>query len=131
MKLKLVYSHENVKKPILAKIVLKTNLLINIIEAKVTANMGEMIIDIPSEGEQLREVIDYLRSEGVTVKEVVRTIEIDHDRCIACGACVSSCPADAIKQNEDWSVRFIEENCIGCRICVYACPVRVIQALGD
>ncbi|MEM1524766.1 MAG: 4Fe-4S binding protein [Nitrososphaerales archaeon] len=129
MKLKLIYSHENVKRPILAEIILKTNLLINIIEAQVTANIGEMIIDIPSEGERLKEVINYLRSKGVIVKEVIKTIEIDYEKCIGCGACVSSCPANAIKQNSNWNIEFIEEKCIGCKICVYACPIKVIKAV--
>jgi hypothetical protein len=40
MKVKLRYSHEAASKPILAEIILKTGLLINIIEAKLTPKEG-------------------------------------------------------------------------------------------
>ena len=127
MKLKLIYSRENVQKSILSDIILKTNVPINILKAEVTPNTGEMLIDVLAAGEKLTEVLSLFQKEGVTVKEITRTLEIDHERCISCGACVSPCPVQAISQDENWDVVFDEEKCIGCRICVYACPMGVIQ----
>jgi len=127
MKLKLIYSPETVQKAILSKIILDTKVPINILKAEVKPNTGEMLIDVLALGEKLKEVLSLFQKAGVTVKEIYRTLEIDHERCISCGACVSPCPVKAISQDENWDIVFDEEKCIGCRICVHACPMRVIQ----
>jgi NAD-dependent dihydropyrimidine dehydrogenase PreA subunit len=129
MKLKLIYSRENLGKPILSEVISKTNLPINILEAKITLNTGEMLIDVPAAGEKLKEVSNLFRKAGLIVKEITRTIEIDYERCISCGACVSPCPVKAITQDMNWDLVFYEEKCIGCGICVNACPVRAIRML--
>ncbi|MEM3437993.1 MAG: 4Fe-4S binding protein [Nitrososphaerales archaeon] len=129
MKLKLIYSRENLRKPILSEVITKTNLLINILEAKITLDTGEMLIDVPAKGEKLKEVLHLFQKAGLIVKEITRIIEIDRERCISCGACVSPCPVKAITQDSNWDINFYEENCIGCGICVDACPVRAIRML--
>ena len=127
MKLKLTYTHENVRKPILAEAIAKTGVLINILEAKVTPTTGEMMIEVPAAEAKAEEIIDFLCKAGLTVKQIAKFLEFDRDRCISCGACVSTCPVEAIKQDKDWQVHLDEAKCIGCRICVYACPMRVIE----
>lgn len=129
MKLKLIYSRENLGKPILSEVIIRSNLPINILEAKITLNTGEMLIDVPAEGEKLKEVSNLFQKAGLIVKEITQTIEIDRERCISCGACVSPCPVRAIIQDSNWDVNFYEEKCIGCGICVDACPVRAIRML--
>lgn len=43
------------------------------------------------------------------------------DSCIACGACVSECPTDAISEG---SVYVIDaDKCIDCGACANVCPV--------
>lgn len=129
MKLKLIYSRENLGKPVLSDVISKTNLLINILEAKITLNTGEMLIDVPAVGEKLKEVSNLFQKAGLIVKEITRTIEIDREKCISCGACVSPCPVRAITQDFNWDVDFDEQKCVGCGICVDACPVRAIRML--
>ena len=129
MKLRLTYAHEHVRRPILAQLISKTGVLPNILEAKVTASAGEIVVDIPVEGGKLQEVISFLRAAGVTVTQLTQTIEIDRERCIACGACVSPCPVEAITLNDVFEIEFDDEKCIGCGNCVHACPVRVIKML--
>jgi len=129
MKLKLIYTHENADAPILSRIVLKTGIPINIIEAKVTPRAGEMVIDVLGSGEDLKEAVRLFQEAGVVVREITSTIEIDLARCVSCGACVSPCPVHAMRQKPNWEIEFDDKKCVGCGICVDACPIRVIRTI--
>jgi len=128
MKLRLLYTRSNVSNPVISNIVLKTGVPINILEAKVSLNGGEMVVEIPATGKKLDEVRELFEKAGVSAKEIKSVIEIDYERCISCGACVSPCPVQAIKQNPEWDVELDEGRCIRCLICVNACPVRAITS---
>ena len=127
LKLKLQYSHETVNKPVLAELIAKTGLLVNILEAKVTTSQGEMVIDLPTQGNRVKEVVDYLRDSGVEVIELYSLIELDRSKCFSCGACISPCPTKALKFNDRFEVVVNETRCIGCRICAKACPIGAIK----
>jgi ferredoxin len=47
------------------------------------------------------------------------------DECIACGACQSECPVDAISEGDIYSID--PDTCIDCGACVSACPVGAIE----
>lgn len=126
MRVKLIYSHDVVDKPILANIVLKTGVPINILEAKVNAQRGELIVSILATGDKLKEVLNSFREAGVQIQEFAETLRIDWERCTACGACISPCPTGALIFREDWTLKFDEEKCIACKICITACPFKVI-----
>jgi len=128
MKLRLLYTRSNVSSPVISNIVLKTGVPINILEAKVSLNGGEMVVEVPATGKKLDEVRELFEKAGVSAKEIKSVIEIDYERCISCGACVSPCPVQAIKQNPEWDVELDEGRCIRCLICVNACPVRAITS---
>jgi L-aspartate semialdehyde sulfurtransferase ferredoxin len=126
LKLKLIYDYKNSSKPILSEIILKAKVPINILEAKLGPASGEMVVDVPTSGEQLSSVIELFKETGVCVKELTQFIEIDQTKCTSCGACVSPCPVQAITQRPDWDVEYNDAKCIRCKICVSACPVRAI-----
>jgi NAD-dependent dihydropyrimidine dehydrogenase PreA subunit len=127
MKLKLTYTLENVNTPVLSNTVLKTGVLVNILDANVTLGAGEMIVDVPAEGAKLESVIASLQEQGVTTKRIVAVVEIDREKCTSCGACVSPCPVQAITQEPNWDVHIDLDRCIRCLLCVKACPVRAIS----
>ena len=127
MKLKLTYTSGNVNALALSNTVLKTGVPINILDAKVSQASGEMIVDVPVTGSQLEAVIASLQEQGVVVRRLVALVEIDREKCVSCGACVSPCPVQAIVQNADWDVSVDLDKCIRCLICVNACPVRAIS----
>jgi len=128
VKLRLFYTRDNVNNPILSNVVLKTRVPISILEASVSLDGGEMIVDVPATGKTLDEVREVFQKSGVLAKEVKSVIEIDYERCILCGACISSCPVQAMKQNPQWEVELNEERCIRCLICVNACPVKAVRS---
>jgi formate hydrogenlyase subunit 6/NADH:ubiquinone oxidoreductase subunit I len=129
MRLRLLYRRDNVGHPVLSDIVLKTKIPINILEAKVSLNGGELVVDVPATENQLNKVRELFQEAGVSTSEIKSAIEIDYEKCVSCGACVSPCPVQAITQDSDWNVKVDEERCISCRICVDACPVKAIRSL--
>lgn len=47
-----------------------------------------------------------------------------NEECIACGACVETCPVDAIVEAGD--IFTINSDCTECQACVDSCPVGAI-----
>lgn len=50
---------------------------------------------------------------------------VDRTSCMHCGACVGSCPENALTLEEIWVE--VGEGCTGCAICYRACPVGAIS----
>ena len=126
MKLRLTYSTDVVERPILAEITLRTGVMMNILEAKVDAQKGELIVSVPVSGGQLEEIVQMFREAGVRATILTKALQIDADRCTSCGACVSPCPTAALSFKPDWTIDFDDEKCVACKVCVNACPVRAI-----
>ncbi|WP_409200947.1 4Fe-4S binding protein [Methanobrevibacter sp. DSM 116169] len=57
-------------------------------------------------------------------------IKVNDDLCIGCGACLETCPVDALKL-ELPSNLIINEDCIHCGRCVATCPVDAIELYDD
>jgi len=56
-------------------------------------------------------------------------IEVNHDKCSGCGACIALCSYDAIKleKSEEGSVAIIDDlKCKRCGVCVAACPAGAV-----
>ncbi|HOC67222.1 MAG: Ferredoxin-2 [Candidatus Hydrogenedentes bacterium ADurb.Bin101] len=52
--------------------------------------------------------------------------KVDVDKCTGCGDCVSECPTEAIKIENDKAV-IDEETCVDCGACVDVCPNSAIS----
>jgi len=50
-----------------------------------------------------------------------------NDSCVACGACASACPVEAISEGEGKYV-IDADTCIDCGACAEACPVGAANA---
>jgi Fe-S-cluster-containing hydrogenase component 2 len=87
-----------------------------------------VLAEVPSE--HLDEVIKAFRKKGATVS-LPKLIEVDMEKCISCGSCVTLCPVEAISLDKDLSVVFNKEKCVGstCSTCVDACPARAIKSV--
>jgi ferredoxin len=48
------------------------------------------------------------------------------DECIACGACLPTCPVDAISEGDIYVID--ADLCTDCGACVDSCPVDAISA---
>ena len=48
------------------------------------------------------------------------------DDCVACGACASECPVEAISEGEPYTID--PDTCTDCGACLDACPTGAIVA---
>jgi ferredoxin len=122
------FSEEQVPQPITSRIILELKVPVNIITAHVDSKGGEILAEIPDEA--LEKTVKAFRQKGVEVS-IPKLIEVDADECFGCGACVSLCPLEAIRVDEDCSVVFDRDKCVGssCSACVDACPARAIRSV--
>ena len=54
---------------------------------------------------------------------------VDKDLCIGCGACVGTCPLEAISLDEEGKAEVDHEICVGCGACEQECPMEAIKVL--
>lgn len=122
------FSEQIVEEPIISQIVLELKVPINIITAHVNSKGGEVLAEVPQES--LDKIVKAFRKKGVTVS-LPKLIEVDTEKCISCGSCVTLCPVEAITQAEDLSIVFDKDKCVGstCSACVDACPARAITSV--
>ncbi|MBN2014411.1 MAG: 4Fe-4S binding protein [Candidatus Altiarchaeota archaeon] len=118
---------EVVDSPIIATTVLETEVMVNILRAKVDYDEGTIVISILGDAEEQRRVVEALRGKGVEVSKLEKNITNDLKKCVNCGACIALCPTDAISFNADHSIRVESEKCIRCGACVVACPLRSLS----
>ena len=58
--------------------------------------------------------------------EEIMKVKVNSDICIGCGACINTCPMNAISLSNN--VAKIDETiCRNCRKCVKVCPVKAIE----
>jgi len=76
-------------------------------------------------GVRLRRVTSHLH--GPSADGGMRFIST---ACFHCSdpACVSSCPAGALRRRSDGVVEHLRQRCIGCGYCIQSCPFHVPQA---
>lgn len=53
-------------------------------------------------------------------------LQIDGEKCIACGTCIENCPAEAITIDEG-GAKIDHEKCIGCGTCIAICPEEAVK----
>jgi L-aspartate semialdehyde sulfurtransferase ferredoxin len=124
------FSEQIVEQPIVSQVILELKVPINIITANVNSKGGEVLAEVPEES--LERVVKAFRKKGASVS-LPKLIEVECEKCISCGSCVTLCPMEAISITDDASIVFDREKCAGstCSVCVDACPVRAIRSVKN
>jgi NAD-dependent dihydropyrimidine dehydrogenase PreA subunit len=120
MKLLVTFSRKGGREPVIARTVKETGVLINVERANIDSMAGEVLIDVPDADVEI--VSNRMRSAGVEVRILDRSIVRDEDECIDCGACISICPQDVFSFDDEWRLRLEAPKCVLCGKCVIACP---------
>jgi len=124
MILRLRFDVKTSREPVISITTLETKALINILRANIGARKGEMIVEV--EDGKVREVEEVFRSLGVEVQELGEGIVKDESLCIHCGLCISVCPVEVFRFNEEWKVVADTEKCIHCGFCVNVCVTKAL-----
>ena len=125
----LTFSQETANKPITYQLIKDHNLIVNIINAEITARKRSyLLVEITGMEKNLRSGIKFLERNKVCCKTFNKQLQFDHLNCISCGSCTGVCYSKALAVSpEDNKVNFDKENCTACGLCIKACPIQLLN----
>jgi ferredoxin len=104
-------------------------------EAK-KSGLFEEFAAVGSKREIARNVFGKLQAKSASSSEIIELpanapygfVDVNQEACTLCMACVSICPADAVRDTpEKPELRFVESACVQCGLCKAACPENAIS----
>ena len=115
--------------PVIYGLSKKTDLIFNILEAKVLPHQDSYaIINLEGSEGDYRKGIDYLESCNILIEEVSDKVQRDEDSCVHCGACTAVCPTNALHvEGAEGKVELDRLKCVACGNCVKVCTVQCID----
>ena len=126
--LKLRFPITEVQKPIVCNLARDYDLVFNILNAGILPRKeGFMVLEISGSRKDFKAGVDYLKRQGVDVRNASREIKRNEKKCTHCGACTAVCPTGALSiRRPEMAVEFDQQKCSVCELCVTACPPRVM-----
>lgn len=115
-------------RPVVNELIKKFDLDFNILRAEVTPDVkGFVVLELTGEEDNFRRGVEWLDTLGVTVQPLSEDVVRLEDRCTHCGACVTSCPVEALYvERPSHRIIFDQDSCIACGICVKICPAKAM-----
>jgi len=87
-----------VRKPIVCSLVRDFDLIFNILNATILPRKeGVMVLEITGARKNFQKGVDYLKSQGVQVKNASQEMKRNNQKCTHCGACTAVCPTGSKK----------------------------------
>lgn len=113
-------------KPVIYHLVRDYDLVPNILRAQIQpGQQGRMLLEVTGRKEDYTRGVEFLESQGLTVREAASDICLDDEACVACGLCTAVCRSNALTLQGD-SLVFDKDKCVYCEACVQACPRRAV-----
>ncbi|MBE6039243.1 MAG: 4Fe-4S dicluster domain-containing protein [Anaerofustis stercorihominis] len=132
MKIRLTFPKDLTAEPVTYNLVKKFDISFNILKAHVDYKLeGTLLLGIEGEEDKIGEALRYLNDVGIIVDTDGKSISIDFDKCVHCGACTAVCVVNALEMGKDCKVTYHGERCLECMLCVKACPQRIIKNVFD
>lgn len=118
-----------VHQPVVCNLVKEYNLTFNILNATILPRKeGIMVLELSGSRKNFKDGVNYLRSQGVNVKNASQDMKRNNKKCIHCGACIAVCPTGALFiQRPEMSVLFDQQKCSVCELCIPACLTRAME----
>ena len=127
--LKLRFPQTEVQRPIVCYLAKDYDLTFNILNAAVLSRKeGIMVLELSGTPKNYRAGVQYLKNQGVLVKNADQEIKRDKKKCTHCGTCTAVCPTGALSiQRPEMSVDFNQKQCSICELCIPLCPTRAMS----
>lgn len=124
------FPRTEVQKPLVCNLVKRFDLTFNILNATILPRKeGVMVLELSGSRKNFKEGVNYLKSQGVSVKNASQEVKRINNRCTHCGACTAVCPTGALSvQRPEMRVEFDQQKCSVCELCIPACPTRAMEA---
>lgn len=132
IKIGLSFPPEKTDKPVVTNLV-GLGLTFNILKAYVSPGKhGNVILELSGPEKAIKDGLEYLDNQGVTVKVYTDSVIRYEEKCVHCGACTAVCPSGALVMNQEtWELEFYMDKCLLCGHCVRACPARAIKSFEE
>ncbi len=124
IKVLIKFSAENADMPLAWTMATRFSLKFSILQADILSGQGgRMIMDLEGDADSLDQALEYVRSLGIGVTILSRSIAWDNDVCVHCGACTAVCTRKALSLNPVTAeLQFDNALCTVCEMCTHACP---------
>lgn len=118
-----------VKNPVVCYLTQHYDLTFNILKATILPRKeGLMVLELSGSKKNFKNGVQYLKNQGVIVKNASQEVARDNLKCIHCGACTAVCPTGALAiKRPEMSVVFDQKKCSVCELCVRACLTRAMK----
>lgn len=123
------FSKAVVHKPVVCALVRDYDLTFNILNATIFPRKeGMMVLELYGTRKNFRQGVQYLKDQGVHVKNAEHEVKRKEKICVHCGACTAVCPTGALSiRRPEMFVEFDQKKCSVCELCVPACPARAMK----
>jgi ferredoxin len=123
------FSKEVAQKPVVCHLTKDFDLVFNILNATILPGKeGVMVMELSGSKKNFREGVNFLKQNGIQVKNASREVKRVSSKCTHCGACTAVCPTGALTiRRPEMEVDFDQEKCSICEQCVTACPPRAME----
>jgi len=120
---------QELEKPVVCNLTKHYDLTFNIHKATILPRKeGIMVIELTGTKKNFKNGVQYLKDQGVIVKNASQEVTRDEDKCIHCGACTAVCPTDALSiKRPEMLVIFDKKKCSVCELCIRNCLTRAMK----
>ena len=128
------YTKKAIDKPIVYRLAVDYNLVVNILRANVSPRADSMmVLELEGTEQNFKQGLDYLKNLNINIEPIEQDISRDEVKCVQCGLCTSVCAPGAlsIADRKSMKVKFDYHKCVACEMCVKVCPVKAMSVSFD